>query len=488
MISETKTYQTIVIGAGSGGMTVAIGLAGLGRRVAMIEGKFIGGDCTNVGCVPSKTLIHLVNDRDVELPSQSVLVEVQTKRNQLRDRETVEVEHMENLDLIWGKARFLAPKRLEVTQPDGSLLELSADNIVIATGSRPRHMDIAGLPTERMLTNESLFEIEDAPRHLVIVGSGVIAMEMAFAFRKLGSQVSVITRGGRVMSSAISEAAEALHTALTERDIAVYYNAKPQSYDEATNTLHILTNGVPATIEGADRVLLAVGRVRNIDTLNLEQAGVAFDDKDGIKIDSYGQTNVPGIYAIGDVTPTSHFTHSANAQGRRVVQKIAFPFLPASSPEPFYPSATFSDPEVARVGLTPEQIAERYHPKMVKRLRVELSALDRGYTDGVTTGFIIVDAVRLTGRILAVTIVGPRASEILSFFTLAITEKISLYKIYRLVYPYPTFSGGIQKVADAFMRETLPNLKAEILNYIRYRFVAPPRQSGQKAGARLPQA
>lgn len=487
MVSETKTYQTIVIGAGSGGMTIAIGLAGLGRRVAMIEGNFIGGDCTNVGCVPSKTLIHLVSDRDVDLPSQSVLVEVQTKRNQLRDRETVEVEHMENLDLIWGRARFVAPKRLEVTQPDGSRLELNADNIVIATGSRPRHMDIAGLPAERTLTNESLFEIADAPRHLVIVGSGVIAMEMAFAFRKLGSQVSIITRGGRVMSSAIPEAAEALHTALTERGIAVYYNAKPQSYDEATDTLHIRTNDVPATIAGADRVLLAVGRVRNIDTLNLEQAGVAFD-KDGIKIDSYCQTNVPGVYAIGDVTPTSHFTHSANAQGRRVVQKISFPFLPASGPEPLYPSATFSDPEVATVGLTPEQIAERYHPKMVKRLRVELSALDRGYTDGVATGFIIVDAVRLTGRILGVTIVGPRASEILSFFTLAITEKISLYKIYRLVYPYPTFSGGIQKIADAFMRETLPNLKTEILNYLRYRFAAPPRQSGQPAGARLPQA
>jgi pyruvate/2-oxoglutarate dehydrogenase complex dihydrolipoamide dehydrogenase (E3) component len=191
-------------------------------------------------------------------------------------------------------------------------------------------------------------------------------------------------------------------------------------------------------------------------------------------VNSYGETNVKGVYAIGDVTPTSAFTHSANAQGRRVVQRIAFPYLPLAKKEPLFPNATFSDPEVATVGLTQRELAEYCHPQIIKRIRVDFKDhTDRGYTDGIENGFIIVDAVRLTGRILHATIVGPRASEMISFFTLAMSQKISLYKIYRLVYPYPTFSSGILKVADFFMRETLPNLGKELSAYLKYRFVKP---------------
>jgi pyruvate/2-oxoglutarate dehydrogenase complex dihydrolipoamide dehydrogenase (E3) component len=222
-------------------------------------------------------------------------------------------------------------------------------------------------------------------------------------------------------------------------------------------------------LEGVDQVLLAVGRVRNIDQLDLEKAGIAYD-KNGISVDSFGRTSVPGVYAIGDVTPTSAFTHSANAQGRRVVQRIAFPWLPARGSEPFFPTATFSDPEVATVGLSQKQIAEKCHPELIRRLRIDFKDIDRGYTDGVENGFILVDAVRLTGTILGVTIVGPRASEMISFFTLAISQRISLYQIYRLVYPYPTFSSGILKIADTFMRETLPNLPRELAAYLKYRF------------------
>jgi pyruvate/2-oxoglutarate dehydrogenase complex dihydrolipoamide dehydrogenase (E3) component len=222
-------------------------------------------------------------------------------------------------------------------------------------------------------------------------------------------------------------------------------------------------------------VLLAVGRVRNIDTLALEKAGIA-SDRAGIGIDGFGRTNVSGIYAIGDVTPTSAFTHSANAQGRRVVQRILFPWLPSKKAEPLYPTATFSDPEIATVGLSPRQIAEKCHPELVLRLRVDFKDIDRGYTDDVENGFILVDAVRLTGAILGVTIVGPRASEMISLFTLAISQRISLYKLYSLVYPYPTFSSGIQKIADEFMRETLPNIGRELKTYLRYRFSKPGKK------------
>jgi pyruvate/2-oxoglutarate dehydrogenase complex dihydrolipoamide dehydrogenase (E3) component len=241
--------------------------------------------------------------------------------------------------------------------------------------------------------------------------------------------------------------------------------------DVSTQSLILKSGDEEITLRGVDKVLVAVGRVKNIDSLGLEQAGVKTDARLGILVNSFGETNVKGVYAIGDVTPTSAFTHSANAQGRRAVQRIAFPYLPLAKEEPLFPNATFSDPEVAAVGLTQKELDETYHPQLIKRIRVDFKThTDRGYTDGIENGFIIVDAVRLTGQILHTTIVGPRASEMISFFTLAISQKISLYKIYRLVYPYPTYSSGILKVADFFMRDTLPNLGKEIGAYLKYRF------------------
>jgi pyruvate/2-oxoglutarate dehydrogenase complex dihydrolipoamide dehydrogenase (E3) component len=469
----TEHFSTIVIGAGSGGMTVAVGLAGLGRKVALIEGNHVGGDCTNVGCVPSKTLIHLAKNFRPGMSADEVLQEVIRKRDALRDKETEEVEHLANLTFIRGMAKFTAPKTLSVTQ-DGAARELTADNIVIATGARPRMIDIPGLPAEMILTNESLFDLTNAPKHLVIVGAGVIALEMAFAFQKLGTQVTMFALDSRPLMTAIPEASEAIQAELERRRISTHYNATAQSFDESTRTLTLKQGEQLITLHNVDKVLVAVGRVRNIDSLGLEQAGVKVDPRLGVLVNSYGETNVRGVYAIGDVTPTSAFTHSANAQGRRVVQRIAFPYLPIAKNEPLFPNATFSDPEVAAVGLTEKQLAEYCHPQIIKRIRVDFKThTDRGYTDGVEHGFIIVDAVRLTGQILHATIVGPRASEMISFFTLAISQKISLYKIYRLVYPYPTYSSGILKVADFFMRETLPNLGKELVAYLKYRFAKP---------------
>lgn len=476
------TYHTAIIGSGSGGFTVAIGLTGLGKRVAVIERKFVGGDCTNAGCIPSKTLIHLANAPGAAGDTAAVFRTVQSKRDDLRDEETAQLRQTENLDLIFGHARFLAPHRLEIALADGGRCEIDAAHIVIATGSRPRTLEIPGLPDERTLTNERLFELGEAPQHLAIIGSGSVALEMACAFRKLGSAVTILSRGERVLSKVAAEASDVLERALATQGITVRHRAKPRAYDAATRTLHAIAAGLPVAITGVDRVLLAVGRERNIGELGLANAGVRFEDAKGIPTDTYGRTNVPHIYAIGDVTPTSHWTHSANAQGRRVVQRIALPYLPALGDAPLYPQATFSDPEVASVGLTPEELARRYHPGLIRRVRVDLRDLDRGYTDDIARGFVLVDALRLTGRILGATIVGPHAGDMITLFTLAITRGLSLYALYRLVFPYPTLSEGLKKVADAYVRETLPRLPSELGAYLRYR-LAPPRQSRQQARA-----
>lgn len=463
MTTQTPNYSTIVIGAGSGGLTVAIGLAAFGTSVALIEGGAVGGDCTNVGCIPSKTLIHAAEQRVAD--AATILATVQRRRDHLRDEETAHVQQIENLTYIHGWARFVSAKDLEVTHADGSCRRVTAANIVIATGSRPREIEIPGLPPARVLTNESIFELQDAPRHLAIVGAGVIALELAFAFRKLGSRVTVLSRKQRVMEQGSAAASEVLAASLSDHEIDVRYGVAVTAYDAEREALR-LNDG--SAVEDVDRVLLAIGRARNIDQLGLEQIGVEFSHDSGIQVDRNGRTNISGIYAIGDVTPTSHWTHSAGAQGRRVVQQIAFPWLPSWSPEPLYPNATFSDPEVANVGLLPDQIARRYHPGLIKTLRVELSATDKGYTEGLKYGFIQVYALRLTGRILGATIVGPRAAEMISFFTLAISEGVTLYRLYRLVYPYPTHSTGIQTIADMFMRETLPHIPAELGAVLRY--------------------
>jgi len=470
----TEHYSTIVIGAGSGGMTVAIGLAGLGRKVALIEGHYVGGDCTNVGCVPSKTLIHLAKNFKPGMNPDEIVKEVTRKRDTLRDKETEEVKHLNNLTFIRGMAKFTAPKTLSVTL-NGASRELTADNIVIATGARPRMIDIPGLPPEMVLTNESLFDITNTPKHLVIVGAGVIALEMAFAFQKLGTKVTMFALDRRPLMTSIPEASEVIQAELDKRGITLYCGTVAKACDVSTHSLILKSGEEEITLKDVDKVLVAVGRVKNIDSLGLDQAGVKVDPRMGVMVNSFGETNVKGVYAIGDVTPTSAFTHSANAQGRRVTQRIAFPYLPIAKQEPLFPNATFSDPEVAAVGLTEKQLA-LCHPQLIKRIRVDFKDhTDRGYTDGIENGFIIVDAVRLTGQILHATVVGPYASEMISFFTLAMSQKISLYKIYRLVYPYPTYSSGILKVADFFMRDTLPNLGKELGVYLKYRFAKTPQ-------------
>ena len=466
----TEHFHTVVIGAGSGGMTVAVGLSSLGRKVALIEGNHVGGDCTNVGCVPSKTLIHLAKNFRPGMNADEIVREVTCKRDALRDKETKEVQHMDNLTFIQGMAKFTAPKTLSLTL-DSATRKITADNIVIATGSHPRMIDIPGLPEEMILTNESLFDITNAPRHLVIVGAGVIALEMAFAFQKLCTKVTMFALDKRPLMTAIPEASEVMEVEMKRRGITLYCGTIAKACDVSTRTLTLQSGDEEVILSDVDKVLVAVGRVKNLEALGLEQAGVKWDAKTGVQVNSYGETNVKGVYAIGDVTPTSAFTHSANAQGRRVVQRIAFPYLPPAKNEPLFPNATFSDPEVAVVGLTQKELVEKYHPQLIKRIRVDFKDhTDRGYTDGIENGFIVVDAVRLTGQILHATVVGPYASEMISFFTLAMSQKISLYKIYRLVYPYPTFSSGILKVADFFMRDTLPNLGKEIASYLKYRF------------------
>jgi pyruvate/2-oxoglutarate dehydrogenase complex dihydrolipoamide dehydrogenase (E3) component len=464
---ETNHFKYVVIGSGSGGLTIAIGLANLGKQVALIEANHVGGDCTNVGCIPSKTLINLAKEFRRGDDVNAVLREVIKKRDALRDKETEEIQNFPNIQFIQGHASFSGEKELIVVEPDGNEQQIKAENIIIATGARPRLLQIPGLPQEKTLTNESIFDIAQLPRHLVIMGAGIIAVELAVAFRKLGSKVTLIALDGRVLPTYPTEVSEAMQPELEKQGIKLHLGATSDHYEAETQTLYARKQENIFPIEDVDQVLIAIGRIRNIDNLGLENTGVAYNHN-GINVDTFGRTNINGIYAIGDVTPTSAFTHSANAQGRRLVQKIVYPFLPASRKEPIFPTATFSDPEIATTGMTPSQIEEKFDANLVMRLRCDLKDIDRGYTDNIVNGFVMVDVMRLTGKILGATIVAPHASEMISFFTLAINQRVSMYKLFRQVYPYPTYSNSFQKIADDFMKDTLSHFTREIKTFLRF--------------------
>jgi pyruvate/2-oxoglutarate dehydrogenase complex dihydrolipoamide dehydrogenase (E3) component len=470
--------DTVVIGAGSGGLTVAVGLAARGKRVALVEAAQVGGDCTNVGCIPSKTLIHRARTDGSQDPV-AALAHVRRKRDELRDRETREFGSLPNVDLVAGRARLLPPSRrarrtcrraVAVTTPDGAEHIIRSEHVVVATGARPRVLDVPGLPAARLLTNETVFDLADAPGHLVVVGGGGIGMELAFAFRRLGSRVTVVTVADRVMERSLPDVGEALARSLARHGIALHVGTRVDSHDETTRTLRVVDrSGSRTDLEQVDNVLMAVGRQRATDHLDLEAVGVVLDPDGAVPTDGYGRTRVAGLWAVGDVTRTAAHTHSANAQGRRVVQRIALGWLPARSPEPAYPTATFSEPEVATAGTMRERL--RCHPDLITRIRVDLATrTDRGYTDDTPEAFVVVDAIRLTGTVVGATIVGPRASEMVPLFALAVQERISLFRLFRLVQPYPTFSSGVQKVADGFVADTLGNLPREIGGYLRHRW------------------
>lgn len=458
-------YHTAIIGAGSAGITVAVGLSGFGKKVALIEAKHIGGDCTNVGCIPSKLLIHLA--AQAQGTAAQILAQVRERRDHLRDEESAWIGKLEHIHYLQASARFSSSSSLELTYPDGRQEELHAKNIVIATGSSPALIPIDGLPAARTLTNESLFDLDDVPGHLVIVGAGVIGCEMAFAFRKLGAEVSLVDMAARILSILEPEVSELLQARLEAQGIRVILEAKASRYHEAQRELVLEQDSQEMSLTGVDKVLIAIGRKPNLD-LGLDKAGVVAD-KRGIPTNRVGRSNIANIYAIGDVNHRSAFTHSANAQGRRLVQKLALPFLPVSK-EAQYPSATFTDPEIAQVGPSLAELQRRYPANLIRSYRYELSKTDRAYTQGLEHGFVLIHAMRLTGRLLSATIVAPQASEMISLLTLAVNRRLSMYQLANLVFPYPVLSEAIKKAADAFVFATLPKLPSELGTYLRQRW------------------
>ena len=424
-------FDLAVVGGGAGGLTAAGVGASLGMSVVLIESKKLGGDCTWHGCVPSKTLIRAakvaqeirtagrfgIEQSEPNVDFAAVMGRVRAVRQEIyEDADAPEKYEKMGIALRFGQARFLDPHALDV---GGELV--TARYFVLATGSRPKLPELAGLESGGYLTNETLFEQEILPERLAIVGGGPIGIEMAQAFQRLGSRVTVHLKGDRILPQDDRELTEILREKLTGEGVRFVNGSAPRHASELD----------------ADAILVATGRMPNIESLNLERAGVTAS-AEGIVIDERCRTSARHIFAVGDVVAgRGRFTHVAEHMAKVALTNIALG-IPARLETKVIPRVTFTDPELAHVGASEGPALYRF----------PFSKVDRALTDGDSEGWIKVWATKPMGRILGVSILGPHAGDLIAEWALAMKNGVSLRQIADTIHPYPTYGLANRRAAD----------------------------------------
>lgn len=462
-------YNLVVIGAGPAGLVCAAAAAALGGRVALIEKHRLGGDCLHTGCVPSKALLRCsraigeirrsrefgieVGELRVDFPT--IMERMRRLRAGIGHHDAAERFRQLGVDVFFGPGRFTSPDTVEVAgQP------LRFARAVISTGARAASLPLPGLDEVGFLTNESVFDLTNLPKRLVVVGAGPIGCELAQAFARFGSEVHVVDILPRILARDDWEAADLLHKRL-ERDSVVFHlgiRTLGAERDGNDKVLRIEENGKEVKLH-ADALLLAAGRKANVEGLNLEAAGIVYTPK-GIGVNDFLQTTNPNVYAAGDVCSPYQFTHAADAMARIVIRNALF-FGRARVSRLVIPWCTYTDPEVAHVGLTATE-AEKQGPT-IETFRLPLSEVDRAVLDGEAEGLAIVHVAQGTDRIVGATLVAAHAGDLIAEVTLAMTEQRGLGAISRTIHPYPTQAEVWKKLADAQQRTRLTPRKAGIL-------------------------
>ena len=458
-----ERYNLVVVGAGTAGLVCAAAAAGLGAKVALIERGLMGGDCLNFGCVPSKALLRcarayadVCRARDygvVGLPTPNVdfaaaMDRMRRLRAELSEKDSAGRFKNLGVDVFLGNGRFAGPDSLEVA---GRTLRFS--RAVIATGSRPAILDIHDGSMSGFLTNETIFSLTALPRRLVVIGGGPVGCELAQAFRRFGSQVTLLESEPAILPREDTDAARTVRAALMREGVEVLENCRVVSIEPAEQgkLLTIECMGDRRAI-ASDQILMAVGRVPNIDGLGLQAAGVDCDPRTGIRVNDYLRTTNPRIFAAGDVCSTYKFTHIADAMARIAVRNALFYGRERMSALTV-PWCTYTDPEIAEVGLSEWEARSR--SIAVRTFIQPLAEVDRAVLDGETDGFLKVRLQGKTDRILGATLVARHAGETMSELTMAISNGLGLAAIARTIHPYPTQAEAVHKIADAYNRTRL---------------------------------
>jgi pyruvate/2-oxoglutarate dehydrogenase complex dihydrolipoamide dehydrogenase (E3) component len=468
-------YNVVVIGGGTAGLVTAAGTAGLGGRVALVEGKKMGGDCLNYGCVPSKALLasaklsHHVRHGEVlglspmepSFGFEEVFRSMRERRARIEPNDSKERFEGLGVDVFLGKAKFLSPD--EVTVEDGT--RLRAKNFVIATGTRALIPPIPGLDRIPFHTNETFFdELGSKPRSMLVLGGGPIGCELAQAAQRLGVRVKLIEVLPRLLPRDDLEAAAAIERSLSSDGVEISTGTRATGFERGNGSTSVTVekNGTLRKI-ATDAVLIAAGRTPNVEDLGLEAAGVKFD-RGGVKVDETMTTSQPHIFACGDIAGPWAFTHAADYQARIVIRNILLPWLKAKADYRWMPWVTYTDPEVAHFGPTEEDAREKNIAHDV--FRYDWSELDRAVTDSATTGFTKVLTDRGKDRILGATVVGARAGEVMHELLVAAKHGIGLSKLSATIHAYPTYSSSVQRVADAFQKTKLTPRVAGLFRWL----------------------
>ena len=450
-------YNLVVIGAGPAGLVTSIAAAGLGARVALVERHAMGGDCLNVGCIPSKALLAAAA---AGAGFDAAMRRAHAVRRDIAHHDSVARYTQAGVDVFLGEASFEDPHRIRV----GDLL-LRTRKTVIATGARAAMPPIPGLDAIGAHTNETIFDLDAAPRRLSILGAGAIGCELAQAFAGLGVQVDVIEMQPRILPLEDPEPAALVQQALTRDGVRWHLGARVVSAARVADGPAVLTLDSGDRVE-AEVVLVAVGRRRNVEGLALERAGVRFDARAGVEVDAQLRTSHKDIFAAGDVSSRYQFTHTADAQARIVIRNALFAGR-ARTDRLVVPWCTYTKPELARVGASRTELDAAATP--FDAFRFAFGDLDRGRTDAAADGYAEVLVARGTDRLLGATIVGRDAGEQLAPLVVLMTTGTGLGALGSLILPYPTRAEYLRRIADAWNRTRLtPRTAGLLASWLRW--------------------
>jgi pyruvate/2-oxoglutarate dehydrogenase complex dihydrolipoamide dehydrogenase (E3) component len=443
-------YHLAVIGAGPAGLICAIAAAGLGARVALIESTAMGGDCLNVGCVPSKALLEATRDANVDF--DTAFRRLRAVRAAIAEHDSVERYTRAGVDVFLGPAVFGRPDRLMV-----GAQQIAARRIVIATGASAVLPPIPGLAESAPHTNETLFDLTTPPRHLAIIGAGPIGCEIAQGLVRTGVAITLIEAAARVLPTEIPAAGAAVAAALARDGVRLHVGAAVDAVHRERGEFRINVGGLQVA---ADELLVSAGRRANTAHLNLAAAGVETDRNGLVVVDRFLRTSNRRIYAAGDVCSALKFTHNADAQARIVVQNALFAPT-ARADRLIVPHCTYTDPEVAQIGATATELEARRI--RYDRYRVRFAALDRGRAQNDAESFAEVLTRRGRDRILGATIVGRDAGEQIAGLCIAMRNGLGLGALGRTVLPYPTRAEYLRRLADEYNRSKLKPFTKKLL-------------------------
>lgn len=456
-------YHLVVIGAGTAGLVSAAGAAALGAKVALVERHFMGGDCLNFGCVPSKALlraaraaadirtaaefgVHVTGAVRVDFPA--LMERMRRLRADLSPNDSAQRFRDLGVDVFFGSARFGGPDHVQVGDTT-----LHFRRAIIATGTRPKIPAIPGLTEAGFLTNESIFSLTALPPRLAIIGAGPIGCELAQAFARFGARVSLISNHQQILPREDVDASAVLSGQLLHDGIVLSFCEQIQRIEFAGGEKRLIerSEGKQGCLS-VDAILVATGRTPNIEQLGLEAAQVAFDAQTGVLVNDRLQTSNSRIFAAGDVCSRFKFTHAADAQARIAVQNALFHGR-AKASVLIIPWCTYTDPEIAHVGLS-ETEAQRQNVSIDTFVQ-EFKHVDRALLDGAAEGFVKIHVKKGTDKIVGATIVSRHAGEMINEITLAMVGNLGLKALAKTIHPYPTHGEALKKIGDAYNKTRL---------------------------------